>query len=108
MTRSDAYGDDVMKRFPKLWNGIGCLKGVQLKLYIDNSVTPLAQKHNRVPFHQRKKVGKETGLLANAFDCAYECWLRRPRSTLAMSHKIRKLSTPCHPKPLVVTNRKGC
>ena len=59
MTGSDAYGDEVVRRFPKLWKGIGCLKGVQVKLHIDNSVPPVAQKHSRVPFHRREKVAKE-------------------------------------------------
>ena len=66
MTRSDAYGDEVVRRFPKLWKGIGCLKGVQVKLHIDNSVPPVAQKHSRVPFHRREKAAKEIAKLKAA------------------------------------------
>ena len=34
-------------------------EGVQVKLHIDNSVPPVAQKHSQVPFHRREKVAKE-------------------------------------------------
>ena len=53
MTRSDAYGDEVVRQFPKLWRDIGCLKDMQVNLHINNSVPPVAQKH------RREKVTKE-------------------------------------------------
>ena len=43
VTGSDAYNDDVVRRFPNLWKGIGSLKGVQAMLHIDNTVPPVAQ-----------------------------------------------------------------
>ena len=59
----NCYTDELVKRFPRLWTGIGCLKGVQVKLHIDHSVPPVAQKHNRVPFHKQAKVAKEIAKL---------------------------------------------
>lgn len=39
------------------------MKGVKVKLHIDNSVPPVAQKHNHVPFHKQAKVAKEIAKL---------------------------------------------
>lgn len=36
--------------------GIGKLKDHQVKIHIDESVKPVAQRHRRIPFHMRKKV----------------------------------------------------
>ena len=66
MTGSDEYRHKVVDRFPKLWTGIGCLKGVEVKLHIDKSVPPVAVRHNRVPFHQQQKVAKEIAKLEAA------------------------------------------
>ena len=63
---SDDYGQKVIDQFPKLWTGIGRLKGVQVKLHIDKSVPPVAVRHNRVPFHQQQKVAKEINKLEAA------------------------------------------
>ena len=63
VTGTDQYGDEIIKRFPRLWTGIVRLKGVQVKLHIDNSVPPVAQKHSRVPFHKQAKVAKEIAKL---------------------------------------------
>lgn len=43
----------------ELFHGIGKLKGMKVKLHIDESVKPAAQKHRRVPFHLRNKVEAE-------------------------------------------------
>ena len=64
VTGSDEYRHKVVDRFPKLWTGIGCLKGVEVKLHIDKSVPPLAVRHNSVPFQQ--KVAKEIAKLEAA------------------------------------------
>ena len=66
VTGSDEYRHKVVDRFPKLWTGIGCLKGVEVKLHIDKSVPPVAVRHNRVPFHQQQKVAKEIAKLEAA------------------------------------------
>ena len=42
------------------------MKDVNVKLGIDESVTPVAQKHRRVPFHLRDKVDKELKRLYDA------------------------------------------
>ena len=55
----DEFSDRLVDKFPKLWDGIGCLRGQQLQLHIDPSVPPIATKYNRVPFHRREKVEKE-------------------------------------------------
>ena len=57
---SDEYRHKGIDRFPKLWDGIGCLKGVQVKLHIDKSVPPVAVRHNRVYFHQQQKVERKS------------------------------------------------
>ena len=66
VTSSDEYRHKVVDRFPKLWDGIGSLKGVQVKLHIDTSVPPVAVRHNRVPFHQQQKGAKEIAKLEAA------------------------------------------
>ena len=42
--------------YPNVFLGIGKLKGCQLKLHIDPSVTLVAQKMRRVPFSLKDKV----------------------------------------------------
>ena len=48
--------DTIHHKFPKLFSGIGKLKGVKVKLHIDPAVQPTAISHRRVPFHLRAKV----------------------------------------------------
>ena len=43
----------------KLFEGIGKLKDTTVKLHIDESIPPVAQKHRRTPFHLRDKVEQE-------------------------------------------------
>ena len=43
-------------KFPKVFQGLGKLKGYQLKLHIDENVPPVAQPVCRVPFSRRAKV----------------------------------------------------
>ena len=51
--------EQLLKQYPALFNGIGKLKGVEVKLHIDSAVSPVAQKARRIPFHIRKKVEQE-------------------------------------------------
>ena len=51
--------DRLVTRYDKLFHGIGKMKGVKVKLDIDDNVEPVAQKHRRVPFHLRAKVEQE-------------------------------------------------
>ena len=39
-----------------MYNGIGKLKNVEVKLHIDENIPPVAQPARRIPFHLRKKV----------------------------------------------------
>ena len=43
-------------RFPKVFQGLGKLKGYQLKFHIDPEVEPIAQPVRRIPFSRRSKV----------------------------------------------------
>lgn len=43
-------------KFPKVFQGLGKLKGYQLKLHIDEKVQPVAQPPRRIPFSRREKV----------------------------------------------------
>ncbi len=51
--------EKVQKRFPKLCCGIGKLEDCEVHIHIDESVSPVAQHHYRVPFHLREAVEKE-------------------------------------------------
>ena len=42
-------------KFPKVFEGLGKLKGYQLKLHQDDSVPPVAQPLRRIPFSRRQK-----------------------------------------------------
>ena len=48
-----------MTNFPAVFEGIGKLKEFEVKLHIDDNVPPVAQRHRRIPFHQRQKVTAE-------------------------------------------------
>ena len=43
----------------EIFRGIGKLDGVQIKLNIDENVTPVVQNTRRIPFHIRKQVEEE-------------------------------------------------
>ena len=43
-------------RFPQVFQGLGKLRGYQLKLHIDETVRPVAQPVRRTPFSRREKV----------------------------------------------------
>ena len=55
--------EGLAKMHPQLFRGIGKLKDFQVTLHIDESVTPVAQPHRRIPFHMRKKVEQEIASL---------------------------------------------
>ena len=58
--------DNILNEYEDIFHGIGKLKNVQVKLHIDKSVKPVAQKHRRVPFHLRSKVDEELDRLLKA------------------------------------------
>ena len=43
-------------KFPKVFQGLGKLKGYQLKLHIDENFQPVAQPVRKIPFSRRAKV----------------------------------------------------
>ena len=64
IVRSITSSDDeivknLVSEFESVFHGVGLLKEYQVKLHIDESVTPVHQKHRRVPFSVRNKVEKE-------------------------------------------------
>ena len=50
---------DPSSRYPYLFKGIGKLKNTQVKIHIDESVKPVAQKPRRVPFPLGDQVEQE-------------------------------------------------
>ena len=48
----------LIKEHSQLFVGVGKLKDTQIKLHIDENVTPIAQPARRVPFHMRKALDK--------------------------------------------------
>ncbi|GFS22577.1 retrovirus-related Pol polyprotein from transposon 412 [Elysia marginata] len=42
-----------------LFEGFGKIKGIKIKLHIDEKVQPVAQKHRRIPYHIRKDTEAE-------------------------------------------------
>ena len=51
--------EQLCRQYSGIFNGIGRLKGVKVKLHIDQSVPPIAQRARRILFHMRKKVARE-------------------------------------------------
>ena len=47
---------NVFQSYPSLFSGLGKMKNVEVKLYIDENVKPIHQSHRRIPFHQRKNL----------------------------------------------------
>lgn len=50
---------NISKEFPALQNGLGKLKYFAVKLKVDDTVQPVAVRHRRIPFRQRKAVKAE-------------------------------------------------
>lgn len=46
-------------KFPKVSQGLGKLKGYQLKFHIDQDIHPVAQRVRRIPFSRRDKVNEK-------------------------------------------------
>ena len=55
----------VAEKYPELFDGIGTLKNYEVKLHIDESVPPVAQRPRKIPFHLRVKVAAELEKLEN-------------------------------------------
>ena len=52
--------DELFSAYPNVVNKkLGKLKDCEVKLHIDRTVPPVANKHYRIPFHLRDKVEEE-------------------------------------------------
>ena len=51
--------EQLVQQFPNLFQGIGKLKDANVRLHVDPSVQPVAQRARRIPFHLKKKVERE-------------------------------------------------
>ena len=51
--------EEVIQQFPSVFEGTGKLNDYELKLHIDESVTPVQQSVRRLPYHTRKRVSDE-------------------------------------------------
>lgn len=49
----------LLAEYDDLFHGLGKLKNYQIKLHIDEEVTPVAQPHRRVPFNVRKQLKEQ-------------------------------------------------
>ena len=49
----------LMHQYPSVFQGVTKLKDYELKLHIDETVTPVTQTACRIPFHLQKKVSAE-------------------------------------------------
>lgn len=58
--------ENILKEFPEVFSGLGCLKNYQFDIHIDHTVAPIAQSYRRVPFHIRKQVEEELDRLQKA------------------------------------------
>ena len=57
---------DHTSAYPTLFTGIGKLKDTQIKLHIDTSVPPVAQRFRNAPFHLRKQIEQQLNDLQEA------------------------------------------
>ena len=49
--------NNIYKQYPNIFSGkLGKMKGVEVKLHVNDEITPVKQTHRRIPFHQRKNV----------------------------------------------------
>ena len=59
ITTSPSTAAELVHKYDHLFHGISKIKDHAVKLYIDKSISPVAQPHRHIPFHQRKKVEDE-------------------------------------------------
>ena len=57
--------ENLLREFPRIFNGVGKLKDFQAKLHIDESVEPTAQKLRPSPFGLREKIEEKLEELVN-------------------------------------------
>ena len=54
-------------KYPRVFERLGRLKGFRLKLHTDQSVKPVSQPLDRIPFSRRQKVNEKLGQLVVFF-----------------------------------------
>lgn len=54
-----ASSQNIQSAYPRLFEGLGKLQGIEVKLHIDKSVPPVAQKLRPIPFSVRDAVTEE-------------------------------------------------
>ena len=57
--QTDNIQEQIKSEFPELFEGLGKLENVEIKLNVDKSIEPVSQHLRRIPFHVRKKVEKK-------------------------------------------------
>ena len=60
------FKQSLIQQYPDVFNGIGKLKDVQVKLHVDKDVKPIIQPYRRIPFPIREKVEKVLDRLETA------------------------------------------
>ena len=60
---SPQYVDHLVDHYRDLYVGVGKLRDCKVKLYVDETVEPVAQSQRRIPFYIRKKVEAELDCL---------------------------------------------
>ena len=64
MTTVDPNKQQYVKLFPTVFSGkIGKIKGLLLKLHIDETIRPVAQPHRPIPFHLRAAIEEDINTL---------------------------------------------
>lgn len=58
--------DTVVQKFPSVFEGTGKFTGRQMQIHVDPNIAPVAQLHNRIPFHLRDKLDDEIKRLQKA------------------------------------------
>ena len=54
---AETTDQDIGDKYKELFNGVGFMKGYELKLNVNTSKKPVAQPVRRIPFGVREKVG---------------------------------------------------
>ena len=55
-------GDDkqqLINKYPSLFNGLGKLKNHKVKFHIDSSVKPVIKKQRMIPYYLRERLQRE-------------------------------------------------
>ena len=65
MPAKDKDVQNIVDKYPQVFQGQGKLQSKQIELIIDQAVKPVTQRQRRIPFHLRAKVEKELTKLQN-------------------------------------------